>query len=45
MSEYAPWLLGHGEWVIGLAGIPGAYLLARVESIVSHRHDDGDDAA
>lgn len=28
--KYEPWQLGHGEWVIGLKGIAGGYLLARV---------------
>jgi hypothetical protein len=28
--KYAPWKLGHGEWVIGLDGIAGGYLLSRV---------------
>jgi len=28
--KYAPWKLGHGEWVIGLEGIAGGYLLSRV---------------
>lgn len=28
--KYAPWQLGHGEWVIGLKGIVGGYLLSRV---------------
>lgn len=28
--KYAPWQLGHGEWVIGLSGIAGGYLLSRV---------------
>lgn len=26
----APWQLGHGAWVVGLAGISGGYLLERV---------------
>lgn len=26
----APWQLGHGEWVVGLEGIAGGYLLGRV---------------
>lgn len=30
--KYAPWKLGHGEWVIGLEGIAGGYLLSRVVS-------------
>jgi hypothetical protein len=28
--KYAPWRLGHGEWVIGLDGVAGGYLLSRV---------------
>lgn len=28
--KYAPWQLGHGEWVIGLDGIAGGFLLSRV---------------
>lgn len=28
--KYAPWQLAHGEWVIGLKGIAGGYLLSRV---------------
>lgn len=28
--KIAPWQLGHGEWVIGLAGIAGGYDLDRV---------------
>lgn len=28
--KYAPWQLGHGEWVIGLKGKAGGYLLSRV---------------
>lgn len=28
--KYAPWRLGHGEWVIGLEGIAGGFLLSRV---------------
>ena len=32
--KYAPWQLGHGEWVIGLAGISGGYKLDRVTAFV-----------
>lgn len=28
--KYSPWQLGHGEWVIGLEGMAGGYLLSRV---------------
>jgi hypothetical protein len=28
--KYPPWQLGHGEWVIGIKGISGGYLLSRV---------------
>jgi hypothetical protein len=28
--KYPPWQLGHGEWVIGLHGKAGGYLLGRV---------------
>ena len=30
----APWQLGHGEWVIGLRGISGGYLLSRVVRLI-----------
>lgn len=30
-----PWELKHGEWVVGLSGIAGGYLLSRVRSLVS----------
>lgn len=30
--KYEPWQLGHGEWVIGLDGVAGGYLLSRVRS-------------
>jgi len=33
--KYEPWELGHGEWVIGLAGISGGYKLSRVESRIT----------
>lgn len=26
----SPWQLGHGEWVVGLRGKSGGYLLSRV---------------
>jgi hypothetical protein len=29
--KYAPWKLGHGDWVIGLKGKAGGYLLSRVQ--------------
>lgn len=32
--KYAPWQLGHGEWVIGLCGISGGYKLDRVSAFV-----------
>lgn len=32
-----PWQLGHGEWVIGLAGISGGYALRRVTRIIYRR--------
>lgn len=28
--KYSPWQLAHGEWLIGLKGIAGGYLLSRV---------------
>ena len=31
----APWKLGHGKWVIGLAGISGGYSLDRVVRILN----------
>jgi hypothetical protein len=31
--KYAPWQLGHGEWVIGLQGIAGGYRLSRVVAV------------
>lgn len=39
--KYAPWQLGHGEWVIGLKGITGGYALDRVTGIVSTVHSRG----
>lgn len=33
--KYAPWQLGHGEWVIGLNGIAGGYALDRVLKVVT----------
>ncbi len=39
--KYAPWQLGHGDWVIGLAGIAGGYALERVTAIVSTRASRG----
>lgn len=29
--KYPPWQLGHGDWVIGLQGYSGGYLLSRVQ--------------
>lgn len=34
--KFAPWVLGGGTWVVGLAGIAGGYLLSRVEGLVHH---------
>lgn len=34
LVRHAPWQLGHGAWVIGLAGISGGYSLDRVERLV-----------
>lgn len=31
--KYAPWQLGHGQWVIGVNGIAGGYALERVEEV------------
>lgn len=31
----APWQLGHGEWVVGLRGITGEYLLSRVVGLAN----------
>lgn len=31
--KYEPWQLGHGEWVVGLKGIVGGYLLERCSPI------------
>jgi hypothetical protein len=28
--KHAPWQLGHGEWVIGLFGLTGGWLLGRI---------------
>lgn len=33
--RWAPWQLASGEWVVGLKGIVGGYLLARVVGVVS----------
>lgn len=33
--KYAPWQLGHGEWVVGVNGITGGYALSRVVGRVS----------
>lgn len=35
--KYDPWQLGHGEWVVGLKGIAGGYLLSRVVSVVERK--------
>jgi len=32
--KYAPWQLGHGQWVIGIDGISGGYMLERVEEVI-----------
>lgn len=34
LVKAAPWQLGHGAWVIGLAGISGGYSLARVVRLI-----------
>lgn len=38
LTEYvvrqSPWQLGHGEWVVGLTGITGGYLLDRVVRLI-----------
>ena len=31
--KYAPWQLGHGDWVVGLIGIRGGYALRRVQPV------------
>ena len=33
--KYAPWQLGHGDWVIGLQGKSGGYDLERVVARVA----------
>ena len=35
LVKSSPWKLAHGEWVIGLDGIAGGYLLSRVVGIMS----------
>lgn len=42
--KYAPWQLGHGEWVIGLKGKAGGYALSRVSSIASPGYLDAERA-
>lgn len=34
-----PWQLGHGEWVVGLKGISGGYLLSRVVRFASDKNN------
>lgn len=34
--KFAPWRLGHGQWVIGINGIAGGYDLNRVEKIAEN---------
>lgn len=36
----SPWQLGHGAWVVGLAGIAGGYALDRVVSLLPPRNPD-----
>lgn len=31
--KYEPWQLGHGQWVVGIEGIRGGYMLERVTEI------------
>lgn len=38
--RHEPWQLGHGEWVLGLRGIAGGYLLSRVQAVLSPEPTD-----
>jgi len=31
--KYEPWQLGHGQWVIGINGIVGCYMVERVTKV------------
>lgn len=42
--KYEPWQLGHGEWVVGLKGMAGSYMLSRVVKVLSRGGDARVDA-